>query len=204
MAAFVTTVFTSFFECDTCQKCFSDEEFLKLHVEVHLTKPFQHDIFSSDESFAKTVLLTDISDNYLEKCRMTVPIEKTDSSSFECDYIDKSGKKCLRRFGEKVAYEVHIKTHENLDGVQQIVCHLCKTYFGDHLELFTHMSNNHSNYETAILGFDENMTRCREVVHLRIHNGEAPYQCKQCDQTFTVLLKYRAHLKGHKKEKKAV
>ncbi|KAJ8954245.1 hypothetical protein NQ318_005841 [Aromia moschata] len=87
------------FQCDICQKCFANAEFLKLHGELHSSNG-QRDNLNSEE----TALLTVVSDSYLERCRTTVLVEEMDLDSLECTFTDTVGNKCLRRFGERVAF----------------------------------------------------------------------------------------------------
>lgn len=111
-----------------------------------------HDIFGLNDPLAPTILPTDISDKYLENCRTTVPVEKPDSSSLECEYTDKNGKKCSRRFGEKEAYDIHFQTHGNTNKKQRVFCRLCKVKFVDDLELSAHMLSMHGSSDPDKLG----------------------------------------------------
>lgn len=139
------------FRCDVCQKCFCNEEFLKLHIENHLSQDIQHDVFGSDDPFFKTILPTDINDKYLENCRTTVPVEKKDLASFECEYSDKNGKKCFRRFGEKEAYDIHVKSHEDLNPKRYSFCQVCRKKFVNS-ELPAHILSMHGNSDPATIG----------------------------------------------------
>lgn len=85
------------------------------------------------------------------------------------------------------------------NNMKEMICEICGKHFDRVTNYQNHMSN-HKN-QCPICGLAANATNLR--AHMRVHTGEKPFACTECDYTFRTMPQLRVHQSAiHLGEKK--
>ncbi|VDI34231.1 Hypothetical predicted protein [Mytilus galloprovincialis] len=191
------------FQCEICNKTFSQSRDFKRHNKIHAgDRP--HKCETCDRTFVmssdlKSHLRTHSGDkpHACEICKK--PFARRDTLKihmmmhkgerpYEC--LD-----CGKRFIKKASLKLHSQTHS---GVKHHECELCSKFFGRSTDLKYHMRTHTGEkpYQCQVCGLQFAMPVYLKT-HALKHSGETPYECKLCDKKFVKKSSLEAHNLTH-------
>ena len=158
------------FVCSYCNKSFTSEKYLSMHVSLHNLPN------AGGESNSAQLIVQEF------KSQGICPIERTKAkgnskaASWTC-------KICLKTFAQNSNYKNHIRTHSN---ERPFVCNICSIGFKEryHLKkhnLFVHTSEMKEDCKICGKRFKDS-TAVR--AHERTHSDLRPYVCLRCNKAF--------------------
>ncbi|XP_074646027.1 uncharacterized protein LOC141902278 isoform X1 [Tubulanus polymorphus] len=164
--------------CDICQKLFSSEENLSIHVKQRhgdTDRPYVCDL--CHKTFSEK--------SYLAK---HLKVHSNDRP-FKCSI-------CLKAFRRNTHLTRHMKTHSGVKPFSCAVCHksfTTKYYLEQHTML--HVGEDPLACAVCQIAFD---TKTQLIEHMKIHFGEKPFKCDVCLKTFAKKCALTVHRKTHK------
>ena len=192
------------FKCDKCDKEFAYKQSLKNHRETHnSTSDFQCQqcgkIYKTCDGFQehmKTHWEKIITCDQCEKMFSTTAFLKEHKKAVHVLKSFKCGQCHYRAKLQK-----HLKTHIKRvhDGVpdKSSKCDLCD-YQGTSSNLKKHKESIHENKKNWFCKACPYSSYHKKnfIVHMRVHTGEKPYQCKTCHECFSHLGSAKLHCKN--------
>ncbi|KAL1505854.1 hypothetical protein ABEB36_005316 [Hypothenemus hampei] len=200
----VRQVETDIFPCEHCDKTFSLEQLLEMHVAAHhRQRNFQCDQCES-KFFTKYDMI---------KHQQT----HTDEKPFSCSICDKVFNRetllrrhevthvdtpkymcshCEKVFLAKSDLNTHMRKHQK---VRPFSCELCNKSFVFKQGLDRHMSSEHTGDKPYKCNYCEAdfATPIRLTRHITTHAGLRPYPCKICGRTFLLSHHLTRHMRSH-------
>ncbi|CAG5124837.1 unnamed protein product [Candidula unifasciata] len=204
------------FECDICQKGFSEAFNLKRHRRLHLAvctscdKEFP-DVNSLNEHLAKECPLN-ISQSATSKetgfsCEECGRVYTTKSylerhKKFHLDLKPYACEVCSKRFSEAFRLRRHLKVHK---GEKPFSCETCLKEFTDFSSLKRHLSNSSCSVPREPQDTQENeyfsCDLCDKFFtknyllarHMNVHSKERPFTCDECGRTYKDTSSLKRH-----------
>ena len=202
----------SFYECDVCGTCFSEERYLVEHNTRTCIDQSQskHQCYTCKKGFS--------SDQYLNTHLSTVHLQMKD---FECGV-------CGLKFGQKANLNQHVRkqhsssarlftcdvcgyttTHKSCltrhtrlhTGDKRFKCRYCEMLFNQSTNLKAHLYTHTSMPIVCEVCGRGCRNEATLKVHMRIHTAEKPFTCGTCQKGFTLEAHLTTHLTIHTGEK---
>ena len=164
----------SFFECDVCGTCFSEEQYLVEHNTRKCIDQSQskHQCYTCKKGFA--------SDQKLHRHLSDVHLQVKD---FECTV-------CSMKFGRKYHLHQHVRQQHSIYGNDDTIYGRDDTVYG------TQHSSSPRLFTCDICGYTTtwkgHLTR-----HARLHTGEKRFMCRYCAMLFNTSSDLKRHLRIH-------
>ncbi|XP_058820091.1 zinc finger protein 157-like [Topomyia yanbarensis] len=175
-------------KCYICQKDFTTEEEMKIHLSVHVSM-IPYTCEQCIEEGGPSKKLTSIILLHRHFRMHASPIKCT---------------KCPWRVCTAVALYGHMQMYHREDTTAEYACEICgiklvsKRYFDRHMS--SHRAVEEGRYTCSTCGHKFS-TKTRLTRHSRSHTNERPYKCKYCPKTFTTSTSQNIHERNHTGEK---
>jgi len=209
----------TYFNCDICQRRFSQQSLLNLHKQQHYSgEAFEclkcPKIFTSQSRMKKHLckhndnqIIEAKSENRLSKIKTEKDIQlKINGTKMMKEKPDKkeetkkNKEKIKQNFDcehcdKKFTQKSHLERHMDKHGDPQYHCNICGRMFKSKKGLEYHIKIHEENFqhkcETCDRAF---VTRQKLLMHIRAkHTGEKPYVCEVCGTGFTRSDKLTVH-----------
>ena len=167
------------YECDVCNKRFSQSSHLVTHKRTHTgDKPYECDV--CNKRFSRSSVLT------LHKRT------HTGDKPYECDV-------CNKRFSHSGNLTMHKRTHT---GDKRYECDICKKRFS-YSSILTMHKRTHTEdkpYECHVCNkrFSESYNLARHKISA--HKGKQSFECDICKKTFTKRQSLKRHWRVHSRD----
>ena len=186
------------FECLICQKTFFSKHYLTIHQNLH--KETRHACNQCEKKFA-----------FVFQLKRHQRIQHGEKP-YTCRY-------CPKTF----AHTAGRSLHENRHFEKRYKCEYCEKSYYEVTQYIYHLEKEHSDVSDRSIPIESKKKRfrrphevhhhqCKEcgkafdrksnvIRHMRVHNGERPYQCRYCERTFKHITNRKYHEKKvHGKE----
>lgn len=192
--------------CNICDKTFTLEENLTLHLATHVKNENAYKCIYCDKKFSYNVLLTQHEKQHLVTGRYQCTIC---SMSYDCrnhlsmhmkshlkikDYICQY---CGKEFQRMNSMRRHVQI---CHGGHRIQCPICKKKLKGHLTEHMRTHKQARPHECDQCG--QRFTQSTQLtVHKRSHTGIRPYACRICERPFAHSNALMLHIRRHTGEK---
>ncbi|XP_055615798.1 zinc finger protein 271-like isoform X3 [Toxorhynchites rutilus septentrionalis] len=163
------------FKCEKCDKTYSSQQGLKIHVRSHTgERPYScshcSKVFKDPSS-----------------CNLHIRIH-SDERPYTCSL-------CSKAFKGKTALKRHIRIHID---ERPHSCPHCPKAFKHHTSLIQHIRTHTDERPYSCPHCTKAFTQQGGLEqHIRIHTGERPYPCPHCQKAFRQLSSFKAHVRTH-------
>ncbi|XP_063698544.1 zinc finger protein 260-like [Culicoides brevitarsis] len=185
------------FECQQCDKRFSQRHQLTYHVKALHTKMEKIEAKEPEISEVASKESPEKSSNLPYICticdkRFKVPSSllthakiHTEDRKFSCD-------KCNAKFKRREHLRIHVNgVHLKL---KPFKCEICDRTFSQIGDRNVHMKSHSDQKEHSCTICNKKFRLVKALrTHLRIHTGEKPYSCTFCQKSFTTYMAMAAH-----------
>ncbi|KAL0118070.1 hypothetical protein PUN28_009030 [Cardiocondyla obscurior] len=172
------------FTCNTCNKSFSNQSDLKMHIPTHgkikeKSNPYPCNICGKVLNHPSSVL-------YHKEA------EHNDGRRFVCN-------KCNKSFKHKQLLQRHQLVHSDS---RPHVCKSCNASFKTKANLINHQSTHtgQKKYQCEICN-QQFAHKTSLTLHYRWHTGQKPFKCKECGKSFSQNGNLQEHIRIHTGEK---
>ncbi|XP_004523587.1 zinc finger protein 420 [Ceratitis capitata] len=168
------------YSCAHCQKRYTTERILKLHINMKHLRPKNHKC---------------------DQCSAEFMDQRSLDAHVRREHIGFSCTQCERVYKNSRSLHIHMKSHK---GVKEFVCDFenCGKAFVTSTRLKVHQKihTDERNYICEICGY---RTRQKDalVVHKRTHTGEKPFECTICRRRFISASLLTEHKPMHSTER---
>nr|XP_006812793.1 PREDICTED: zinc finger protein 729-like [Saccoglossus kowalevskii] len=195
------------FQCDRCEKGFTQSRELSLHKKTHTQKSYDHTLCKKcGKSFSTISCLTRHQQNVhvserQYKCQQCSRDYKSEMSLREHLQIHTDKKQhqctvCEKSFRAKQYLIVHQRKHT---GERPYKCTICEKDFAALCSFRYHQQTHTGEKPFQCDKCGKLFTNKRSLMaHIRLHDGTKPYQCDQCNEKFRLWKQLKKHEKNHK------
>ncbi|VDI39139.1 Hypothetical predicted protein [Mytilus galloprovincialis] len=197
------------YECDICDRIFSEKVYLKLHTRIHKGfKPYKCP--DCDGRYNDCIELQDHRKlhAYVEKTKTsTKPVKEKKTSTSEVVKIKPTNEnemkykcKCGRRYSNLVKYKSHVLAHK--DHPTDLKCYLCEATFSRRRALQLHLNEHAKEDHTEVYKCDKCDQRYFSKWWFDKHNcTNVESKCPECGKTFKDKFRLRNHMIFHSNKK---
>ncbi|XP_065904055.1 oocyte zinc finger protein XlCOF6-like [Dysidea avara] len=192
------------FQCEFCGECFTQNEDLQSHVEIHYES---QDEYFNEESVEQSSLESDVEAPTEERPHQCQYCSKSFKTKFNMKrhLLIHTGEKphqcqhCTKSFADSSTLRQHLSTHSEEKPYQ---CHHCSKQFADsrylqrHLWVHTREKSRQCQHCSESFADSDSLQH-----HLRTHTEDSPHQCHLCSKSFSYSSSLYRHLKTHKEGK---
>ncbi|KAJ6641733.1 Transcription factor grauzone [Pseudolycoriella hygida] len=196
------------FRCDQCGKQFSDERFLKAHIENH--EPLNLRAFKCDlcpKSFTREFKLIshkefvhcpvqcdDCGMSFLSRSKLSTHIKNAHQPKVEttriCDICGKS-------FANKYVIETHMKAKHSASETPKFQCDICGAWIKHKAKLKIHMERHLKEKATCPICSKVLINKFSLEDHIRRIHTEKKHRCTICNKTLRTHLSLKEHMALH-------
>lgn len=193
------------FKCTICDKCFDRPYRLTRHLEIHdPNRPRIPCSYCNKNFTRKDSLESHIRTVHTPVQPFTCPQENCprtfSTRSMYLNHLKVHGEahpyhclECTESFSHLAELKDHLKKiHPD---TEELRCSECFKVATSHKELMQHKLSEH-RFECEICG--KVFARIAYLqVHVKVHNGEAKFNCRYCSEGFNSIYSYRQHMRKH-------
>lgn len=167
------------FQCTWCEKSFTTNTFLDVHLRTH-TSELSYPCNACDRSFISRANLS------------RHQISHRGERPYKCPVCEKS-------FVIRSKLKIHLRNHT---GERPYQCSECEKTFTSHTYLTLHQKTHAQERSFQCNQCQKSfLNNSRLIVHQRTHTGERPYKCSECDKRFSDNKSLKLHHRSHTGER---
>lgn len=167
------------FECFLCHKLFKKHSHVSYHLRTH---------YSDERNFICHMC----GDAFVLNAELTKHIfnRHSDVRPFKCDH-------CEKRFKNRNALKVHMRSHT---GEKAFQCSVCSESFSANSSLRLHFRRHTNEKPYACSHCGKRFSDCSTLrQHERVHTGDKPYVCHICGRRTTQAGNLKSHYRHYHK-----